>query len=415
MPMGSLRVRADSGQLLTILALLAMGGPVLSDLYLASLPGIAVAFGVSATSVQLTLTAALAGVAVGQAVLGPLSDALGRRLPLVLGLGAAFAGSVAAALAPDLGALIAARFVQGFGVAAGLVLSRAIVADVVGGARRTGWLSIISVAAGVAACAAPIVGGVLSTAVGWRGPMWAVAGFLAVAFVAALLLVPETRNRSQGTTGREREVESAGVRSVPFLSYALCLGFAFAAYMAFVAASPFLYQEVIGWTSLEYGFVYAGHALLMAAASLIAGRLVGRITERVLLTVGIGCLVAAGCGSLAVAVLGGWVGLFPPCLALVSIGMGTTFPTTMGLALGHARHSAGLGSAILGCVQFGVAAAVAPLLGLGANAQISFAVVLLAAALLAAVALTSGVRAEVRLAAPLRSAAEVGPPARQAV
>lgn len=375
-----------SGNLLLLgaIGLIATSGSMLSDLYLPGLPGMADYFLATPTQVQLTITAALAGVAVGQLVMGPLSDRFGRRGVLLAGYGIAVVAALLTALAPTLLLVIAARFILGFGVGTGLALGRAIVNDVVSGPRAVQWLGTIAVFTGLGGLLAPLIGGWLSTGIGWRAPLWALLFYLVLALIAITALVPETH-----TVDRRRL--PAGVRSSlaiftpSFIFYTLCLAFAFGAYFACISASPFIYQEFIGWTPLESGYMFAGQALLMTVASFATSRLAMRVSTKVLLGTGVGLILSAGLLSILISVTGLPVLLYPPLVLLVSIGIGITLPTSMALALAHGRPAAGLASAALGCVQFIIASSIAPLVSLGSAPLATFSVVLTSAAVISLV------------------------------
>lgn len=374
------REGAPAAPLLLTLALLATTGPLFSDMYLPGFPRIADEFGVGPTEVQLTLTAGLAGVALGQIVLGPASDRLGRRGPLLGGIVLAVIASVVSALAPSLPMLIAARFVQGLGVAAGLVISRAIVSDRTAGLQTIRWLSRIAVFTGIGALLAPAAGGLMASTWGWRAALWVLTGYLVVLLALVVRLVPESHPPARR---RAMRGERAGL-SAAFFAYALTLAFGFGAYTAFVSASPFIYQGMIGWSTTQFGFVFAGHALVMAASSLLSARLAARVPVQRLLGFSIACILAAGVGALVIAVTGAPAIAYPFALFPVSIGVGFLLPTSMTLALGEARRSAGLGSAVLGFLQFAVASGLAPLVSLGPSPLLAFGAVLGGAGLLAA-------------------------------
>jgi DHA1 family bicyclomycin/chloramphenicol resistance-like MFS transporter len=349
---------------------------MLSDLYLPGFPQIADHFGVSPTDVQLSLTTAMAGVAVGQLTFGPLSDRFGRRAILIVGLSVGIVASVAVALAPTLPLVVAARFVQGFGIASGLAISRAIASDVTTGVGTMRWLGIISVVAGIGALIAPVLGGLLLTVIGWRAPLWALAMYVAIVLALVLGLVPESHPPDRRRRGGAIPARGTGLVSIPFLGYALSLAFGFGAFVAFVSASPFIYQEVIGWTGLQFGIVYAAHALLMAASTLVSTRIANRIPMRSLLGIGLGAILFAGVCALLIAILGAPSVLYPVPLAFVSVGIGIVIPSSMALALGQAAHAAGRGSALLGFLQFTVASIAAPMVSLGPAPLLTFGIVL---------------------------------------
>src|SRR3954447_24425662 len=178
--------------LLLVLASLAAVAPVATDLYLPGFPAMGDDLGADASGVQLTLTAFLVGLAFGQLVMGPLSDRLGRRTPLVASAAVCVVAAVVCALAPHLGVLVVARLVQGFAGAGGMVIGRAVIADLVTGAAAAKAFTLMLTVGGVAPVLAPLVGGLLAGPVGWRGMLWAVTGLCLVMFLGVVLVLRET-------------------------------------------------------------------------------------------------------------------------------------------------------------------------------------------------------------------------------
>ena len=171
--------RQVSGRLLLVLALLACLAPFATDLYLPAFPTMTEELGTDATRVQLTLTAFLLGTGAGQLIFGPLSDRMGRLRPLLIGTSICVVASVAAALAPTISVLIVARLVQGLSGAAGMVIGRAIISDLATGPTATRALSLMMTVTGVAPAVAPLIGGILTPIIGWRGILWVVAAIVA--------------------------------------------------------------------------------------------------------------------------------------------------------------------------------------------------------------------------------------------
>jgi DHA1 family bicyclomycin/chloramphenicol resistance-like MFS transporter len=193
---------------IVVLALLTAIAPLATDMYLPALPTMVGDLGSSASGVQLTLTTFLVGLALGQLVIGPLSDQFGRRGLLIVGTVVCALAGVACAFAPSAGFLVAARFVQGFSGAAGIVLSRAVIADRASGERAARLFSLMMVISGVAPVVAPLLGGSLVGAVGWRGIFWILAGVAVVMVVGVLSAVPESLpvERRQRGAWRRRPV-----------------------------------------------------------------------------------------------------------------------------------------------------------------------------------------------------------------
>lgn len=350
-----------------ILGSLAAIGPLSIDLYLPSLPELTRDFGASASEVQLTLTACLVGLALGQLLAGPLSDRLGRRRPLLVGVAAYCAASIVCAFAPSVYVLVALRLVQGFAGAAGIVIGRAIVRDLRSGAAAARLFSILLAVTAIAPILAPIVGGQLLRITSWRGlfvtlGIVALVLLLATAFGLEETLAPERRG-SSGWHETGRTLQRL-LRDPVFLGFTLVIGFAFAEMFAYIAASPFVIQEIYGVSPQLFGAIFALNALGLGALSQVNALLVGRLGPRRLLAGGLALTVSAGFCLLAV-VLAGGVGLpgILPCLFAVVASLGLVAPNATALALGDYPHVAGSASALLGVLPFLIAAAIAPLVG----------------------------------------------------
>ncbi len=370
-------------RLALILGWLAALGPLSIDLYLPSLPELTRDFEATASEGQLTLTAALVGLALGQLVAGPLSDRLGRRRPLLVGLGAYCAASLACAFAPSVWVLMALRLVQGFAGAAGIVIGRAIVRDLRSGAAAARLFSMLILVTGMAPIFAPIVGGQLLQVTSWRGLFvtLAILGFALLVVVAAGLeetLPPDRRGsdswRETGhTLGRL-------LRDRTFLGYTLAIGFAFGEMFAYIAGSPFVIQDIYGVSPQLFGVVFGANALGLTACGLINGILVGRLPPKRLLAGGLTVAMSAGFSLLAIVLVGG-IGLagILPCLFAVVASLGFIIPNATALALTDYPHVAGSASALLGVLPFLIGAAAAPLVGVaGRGSAVPMAVVMAA-------------------------------------
>jgi DHA1 family bicyclomycin/chloramphenicol resistance-like MFS transporter len=381
--------------LLVVLALLSALAPFATDLYLPAFPRMTVDLATDAAQVQLTLTAFLVGVAAGQLVFGPLSDRWGRRGPLVVGAVLCVAASVVAALAPNVAVLVAARLVQGLTGAAGMVVGRAIISDLATGRAAARAFSVMMMVGGIAPILAPFVGSLLVGPVGWRGILWVVAALAVAMLVSVLVVVRETLPAARRTAGRGAAspvpaVEAAGTSPVralasrAYLGHTLAFGFAFAVMMAYISASPFVYQVMIGMSAVTYGIVFGATALGLLVVSAVSARLAATRPARRLLGVGLG-LVLAGSLALAALVLSGapvWLLPVPIFVAVASLGL--VLGNATALALAAVPRAAGTGSAVLGALQFALAALVSPLVGLGGErTAVPLAVVMAVAAVVA--------------------------------
>ncbi len=396
--------------LLVTLALLASVAPIATDLYLSAFPGMATDLQSSATGIQFTLTAFLLGAALGQLLFGPLSDRLGRMRPLVVGAVVYVIASVAAALAPTLAVLIACRFVQGVSGAAGMVIGRAIVSDLAKGREAARAFSLLMLVGGVAPVIAPLAGSLLLAPLGWRGLLWIIAGVAVVGLVATLLVVREThpaeaRAKDAGSAGQGRALMSRR-----FLGNAVAYAIGFAVMMAYISASPFLYQVLMGMSEVQYGMMFAANAVVLCVVSAAAAKITRTTSAVPVARIGLGINLAA------VAVIGVLVLMGTPtvavCLAImVAVGsLGLVFGTTTALALDSLPGGVGMGSAVLGVAQFGLAGAVSPLVSIGGETTaVPLAVVMIAASLIANIALwAAGGMKQDEIAAPEAEPVAVG-------
>lgn len=364
--------------------------PLATDVYLPSFPEITQDLSTSASSVQLTLTAFMIGLGLGQLVLGPLSDALGRRRPLLIGTVICLAAGIVCALAPSIGVLVAARFVQGFSGAAGVVIARAIVADVTEGAATVRLMNVMMIIGGIMPVIAPMVGGLILQVADWRGIFWVISAVVAVMVLGILFATRETlppEQRQSGGLQRMGENIGTALRTPEYVSGVLVSALAFAALFAYISASPFVLQTILGLSTLAYSLLFGINALGMTAGSMISIRLAGRVEVRRTLGIALIALTAAALG-LVVAALAG-VPAIPTLVLLFCV------TTSMGFILGNASAVAmqavprisGTGSALMGALQFAVGAAVSPLVGLAGESDarpMAFTMLVCAALALAA-------------------------------
>jgi DHA1 family bicyclomycin/chloramphenicol resistance-like MFS transporter len=384
--------RGISTALLLVLGLLSAVAPFATDLYLPAFPQMTTELQTSATTVQLTLTAFLVGVTAGQLVFGPLSDRFGRVPPLVAGAVLCVLASAAAVLAPTVGVLVAARLLQGLGGAAGMVISRAVISDLATGKPAARAFSLMMIVGGVAPVVAPLLGGLLTGPIGWRGLLAVVLGLSVVMLVAVLAVVREThlRERRDALRAERRSSGSAlrALRSRTFLGYTAVFGFAFAVMMAYISASPFLYQEMIGFSTVQYGIAFGVNALALMSVSVLSAKLTERRSVRGVLALGIVLVLASTVAfALLVAAAAPVVLLAVPLFTAVG-SLGLVLGNATALALGAVPAAAGTASAVLGALQFGLAALVSPLVSVGGTTTAApLAVVMLVAAVIAVVAL----------------------------
>lgn len=373
------------------LALLSAVAPLATDMYLPGFPRMAEDLATGASSIQMTLTAFLIGLAAGQLVIGPLSDRFGRRKPLLWGTLVAIASGIACAMTPGIGALIGLRFLQGLGGAAGVVLSRAIIADrsadAAGAARL---LQVMMLIGGLAPVLAPIVGTGVVALAGWR----AVFGLLAILSLLSLLgtlrWVEESHpeeNRSEGGFGALGRGIAAVLGNRVYLGYTLTVGFTFMTMFAYIAASPFVFQEILGLSPLGYSIAFGTNAIGIAATAAVAGRLVGRVSPQRLTVVGLALLSAGALATLVCVLSGAGAALTLPPIFVTVASLGLTMGNASALAIAQVPRNAGTASAVLGALQFCLGALASPLVGLaGKGSALPMALVMVGAAALAVLA-----------------------------
>ncbi|WP_062381646.1 multidrug effflux MFS transporter [Demequina pelophila] len=392
--------------LLGTLALLTAIAPFATDLYLPAFPQMTAALGASESAVQLSLTAFLVGAGAGQLVFGPLSDRLGRRMPLLVGVAVFLVSSIGVALAPSIPWLVAGRLVQGLAGAAGMVLARAIIADRAHGAEAARAMTLMMMVGGIAPIVAPFVGSVLAGSIGWRGLLWIVAGIGAIAALAVVRVVPETHDPAAASSARtpwRTEVASL-LRSRTYTGITVAFAMGFGTMMAYISASPFLYQELMGLSTVAYGVAFAVNALALMIVSAVAAKLTEKVPAGRLAALGL-IINAVGVALVAALAFTGAPALWiAPALLLTVAPLGLVFGTTTALALDAAAHAPGTGSGLLGMLQFVLAGAVAPLVSLGGEASaVPLAIVMLVCTVGANVALQLGL-AGTRDDAPAESA-----------
>lgn len=367
-PAGAPELGISRLRLILIIGALSAFGPLSIDMYLPALPSLARALSGPAWQVQLTLTACLLGLATGQLVAGPLSDTLGRRRPLLVGLATYAAASLACAFAPSVPVLIGLRLVQGAAGAAGIVISRAVVRDLYEGHALAQFLALTMVVNGLAPILAPILGAQILHVTTWRG-VFVVLGVIGVGLLAlAALGLPETLTESRRRAGGVRVTLGTFGRLAAdrgFLGYVLALGLAFGAMFTYISGSPFVIQVRYGASPQVFSLMFAANAFGIMVAGQIGARLVKRVGPRALLAVGLATSVTGGVLLLAVVALGGGLAGILPAFFLVVASIGLISPNTTALALADHAGDAGSASALLGVAQFVIGGVAAPLAGLG--------------------------------------------------
>jgi len=344
-------------------------GPLSIDMYLPAFPEIARSLETSASSVQLTLTACVAGLALGQLLIGPLSDRYGRRAPLITAMSVYAVASVLCALAPTVLALTGLRFVQGLAGAGGVVIARAVVRDLHSGAAAVRLFSSLMLVTGLAPILAPLAGGQVLNLTSWRGIFWVLT--VLSALIALLVTfglretLPKARRSSSGLAETLRTMRAL-LRDRWFVGHGLAGGLGFGALFAYISGSSFVLQGIYGVSPQLYSVLFAMNGLGLIAASQINARLVGRFGPARLLHAGLLAIAAASGTLLAVALTGGLgVGAVLAPMFVVVSSLSFVLPNSIALALADHAAVAGTASALLGASQFLMGALVAPLVGAG--------------------------------------------------
>lgn len=391
-----------AGPRLAVLTLLLGGftafGPLSMDLYLPAFPALAADLGAGQAGVQLTLTADVIGLVFGQLVLGPLSDARGRRWLLIGSTLVCGAASALCAVAPSVAWLTLWRFLQGAAGGGGVVLARAVAADIASGVEAARLFSLFMTVSSVAPIAAPVLGGVLLTATGsWRPMFWLLAAISLVLAAATWRAIPETlpaERRHAGGMRRTGAAFAALASDRVFAGYALTVAFAYASLFGYISGSSFALQEVYHLTATQFSLVFALNAAGMIGLGLLNARLVRRFPVRLLLLVGLVASTVAAAVLFAV-VAGtqlGLAALLPPLfLVVASRGLVSANATVLGVKRAPA---AGAASAALGACMFGGGILVSPLMALGGGSAATAMAAVVAGgavmALAATVVLTRG-------------------------
>jgi len=382
---------STTARLVIVLGSVNAIGPLSIDMYLPAFPEITRALDTSASSVQLTLTACVAGLALGQLVMGPLSDRIGRRLPLIAAMATYSVASLLCASASSVEMLIALRFVQGLAGAGGLVISRAVVRDLYSGAAAVRLFSSLMLVTGLAPILAPLAGGQLLGITTWEGIFVTLSILSALIAVLAAVGLRETLPAERrSTSGLRRTVQTMAelLRDNSFLGHALASGLTFGALFAYISGSSFVLQRIYGMSPQLYSLAFAMNGLGLIAASQVNARVVERVGPRRLLRRALACVVASALALLVVVSIGGltvWAVLAPMFVIVSSLAF--VLPNATALALADHGAVAGTASALLGVIQFLVGAIAAPLVGIaGPDTAVPMGIVMAVLALGALIA-----------------------------
>lgn len=365
--------RAARAPPIWLLAGLISLGPLSTDLYLPALPGIATAFGTDAAGVQWTLSGFLLVFAPCQLVYGPVADRFGRRPAMIWGLILFLAGTAACAAAPSLAGLVAARMVQAVGACAGPVVARAVVRDTVPPERAPAVFATMAGLMSLAPAIGPILGGVVTALTGWR------ANFLLLGIAAVILLLLVARRLAETAPSLDRKaLDPASLVQVYarlladrwFLGHAAVATASYSGLFCFISGSSYVVQRGLGLGPEVYGVVFATAVAGYLAGSLIVRRISGRVSPRRMMQAGsLWCLAFGWSGPVALALLGPSLATVALPLILYMVGFAVAQPNAQAGAISPFPTLAGRASALLGCLQWSVAALAGLALGLVLDEQ----------------------------------------------
>lgn len=349
-----------------ILGALSAFGPLAIDFYLPGFPAMALAFATDEKHIQTTLAAYFLGLSLGQLAYGPVADRFGRRIPLLVGVTLFTLASLACAFAPSLDALIAARFVQALGGCAGMVLSRAIVSDKCDAVASAKVFSQLMLVMGLAPILAPMLGGVLVNLYGWQSIFLVLTLFSAGCTLAVALGLPESLPSSQPRQPLSGALRQYGrlLKDRVFMGHALTGGIAIAGMFAYIAGSPFVFIKLYGVPAEHYGWLFGSNAAGFILVAQVNARLLAKRGPAFLLARTVWVYLAAGLVLLGISTLHTqalWPLLVPLFVCIASLGC--IIPNASACAMSGQGARAGSASALLGCVQFSVAAGAAALVG----------------------------------------------------
>ncbi len=378
-------------RMIVVLGVMVALGPLTIDMYLPALPKIADDLAVSSSVVQLTLTGTLAGLAVGQLIVGPLSDSLGRRRPLMAGIVLHIAASVLCMLAPNLVVLGLARVLQGAGAAAAMVVAIAVVGDLFAESAAATVLSRLMLVLGVAPVIAPSLGAAVLLRGSWHWVFAALVVLAGVLLGVAALALPETLPPSHRRPLRVRGIAATYaelLRDRRFVILVLVAALGMSGLFAYIAGASFVLQGTYGLDQQAFALVFGAGAVALIGATQFNVVLLRRFSPQTITLWALAAALLAGgvFVGLSVADVGGLAGFVVPVWAILGA-MGLVIPNAPAVALSRHPDAAGTAAALLGAAQFGLGAAVAPLVGVLGNDELALSVVMAVSVLVALLAL----------------------------
>lgn len=378
--------------LIALLGTMTALGAFTVDTYLPSLPTVAAELGSSAPAVQLTISGVLVGAALGQLLVGPISDRFGRRRPALVGITLHVIASLLCVFAPTIETLISLRVLQGVGNSAASITAMAIIRDRLSGGPAARVISRLMLVIGVAPLLAPTVGGLIAGAAGWRAVFAVLALFGLVLWFVVWRWLPETlppaRRSSAGVSGAMRGYRAL-LADRHFMALAVIPGLAMGALISYVAGSPFVLQEGYGLTAQQFSMLFAVNGIGLVLGSQINAALVLRVLPLGIVRVALPAAVAVAAILLGLSLsgVGGLLGVVLPLLGILFL-LGFVMGNASAVALSRHGERAGTAAAVIGATQAGVAGAVSPLVGLLGGDAVAMSITILGSLLLAQLVLT---------------------------
>jgi len=350
-----------------VLGALTALGPFTIDLYLPAFPALSAELGVSAAAIQLTLTATTIGFALGQLLVGPWSDKVGRRTPLIIATALHIVASFGVALAPDVMWVGIFRVLQGIGAAGGGVVAMAMVRDLFGGLPLVRMLSRLALVSGLAPILAPLIGSQLLLVLDWRGIFWFLAAYGVLAIAAASFFLVETlpaaRRADRGHSSVGERYKALFTDRV-FVGVIIIAGMTFSGLFAYLSSSSFLFQEIYGLNAQQFGLLFAVNSVGVVLGVQVSSRLAKYVGPQWILS---GAILGMLVSSLTIVALDtanvGLAGILVPLFFFIT-SCGFAFPCQQVLALAEHGGEAATAASVMGAVNFGLAGLISPIVGL---------------------------------------------------
>lgn len=350
--------------ILVFTGLVSAFGPFVTDFYLPALPALGRYFDTTASLVQFSLTFSMVGLAVGQLIVGPLSDKYGRRPPLLASLAIFCISTLGCLFSPDIYGFLFFRLIQGFAGAGGVVISRSIALDLYQGKELSSFFSLLSCIQGLAPIAAPVLGGVLLEVMDWKRIFWVLLA-IGLMLIAASCFFKESLDREKWQKGSVFSTFRhylPVIRGRQFMRYVLIQAFAMGAMFTYIAASPFLFQSHFGISPLAYSFCFGINALGIMLGSLAMSRFKD---ATVALRWGVTGFAIMSLPVAVALIVSPFVWMVEALLFFFLVFLGLILPASTTLALDLERENSGNASALLGFLTFLFGGMLSPLTGVG--------------------------------------------------